>query len=293
MLSIRSISRSFNGHRALNDVSFDVQNGLMTGFVGANGAGKTTTMRIILGVLTPSSGEVLVDDRPITADDRAQFGYMPEERGLYPKMKVHEQLVYLGRLHGLSSAHASTRAADLLEQLGLGERRDDKLESLSLGNQQRAQIAAALVHEPTALVLDEPFSGLDPMAVETTVEVLRDVARSGAPVLFSSHQLDLVERLCDSLVILAGGEVRAAGTREQIRSAHARPEWVLETDDAGFVRGIRGIEVIEFDGGHVRFTAPTDDDADRVLREAIERGTVRSFAPSIRPLTEIFQEVIR
>ncbi|QUW18206.1 ATP-binding cassette domain-containing protein [Agrococcus sp. Marseille-Q4369] len=293
MLSIRSISRSFNGHQALKDVSFDVRDGLMTGFVGANGAGKTTAMRIILGVLSPDSGEVLVDGRPVSADDRAQFGYMPEERGLYPKMKVHEQLVYLGRLHGLASARAAARADDLLEQLGLTERRDDKLESLSLGNQQRAQIAAALVHEPTALVLDEPFSGLDPMAVETTLGVLRDVARTGAPVLFSSHQLDLVERLCDSLVILAHGQVRAAGTREQIRAAHTRPEWLLETDDAGFVRGIPGIEVIDFDGGHVRFAADSDAHADRVLREALERGTVRSFAPSIRPLTEIFQEVVR
>ncbi|MBO1771084.1 ABC transporter ATP-binding protein [Agrococcus sp. TF02-05] len=293
MLSIRSISRSFKGHQALKDVSFDVRDGLMTGFVGANGAGKTTAMRIILGVLSPDSGEVLVDGRPVTADDRAQFGYMPEERGLYPKMKVHEQLVYLGRLHGVSSARAAARADELLEQLGLTERRDDKLESLSLGNQQRAQIAAALVHEPTALVLDEPFSGLDPMAVETTLGVLRDVARTGAPVLFSSHQLDLVERLCDSLVILAHGQVRAAGTREQIRAAHTRPEWLLETDDAGFVRGIPGIEVIDFDGGHVRFAADSDAHADRVLREALERGTVRSFAPSIRPLTEIFQEVVR
>lgn len=293
MLSIRSISRSFKGHQALKDVTFDVRDGLMTGFVGANGAGKTTAMRIILGVLSPDAGEVLVDGRPVTADDRAQFGYMPEERGLYPKMKVHEQLVYLGRLHGVSSARAAARADDLLEQLGLTERRDDKLESLSLGNQQRAQIAAALVHEPTALVLDEPFSGLDPMAVETTLGVLRDVARTGAPVLFSSHQLDLVERLCDSLVILAHGQVRAAGTREQIRAAHTRPEWLLETDDAGFVRGIPGIEVIDFDGGHVRFAADSDAHADRVLREALERGTVRSFAPSIRPLTEIFQEVVR
>ncbi|SDS00134.1 ABC transporter ATP-binding protein [Agrococcus carbonis] len=293
MLSIHAISRSFKGKQALKDVSFDVHDGLMTGFVGANGAGKTTAMRIILGVLAADSGEVRVDGRPITADDRAQFGYMPEERGLYPKMQVHEQLVYLGRLHGMSGADAAMRADLLLEQLGLAERSRDTLESLSLGNQQRAQIAAALVHEPTALVLDEPFSGLDPMAVEVTLEVLRDVARAGAPVLFSSHQLDVVERLCDSLVILAHGEVRAAGTRDEIRAAHTRPEWVLETGDAGFVRGIAGIEVLEFDGGHVRFTADDPEAADRVLREAIERGAVRSFAPSIRPLNEIFQEVVR
>lgn len=293
MLQIRHLSRSFGSHRALDDVSFDVRAGRMTGFVGANGAGKTTTMRIILGVLSPDGGTVEIDGRPITADDRAGFGYMPEERGLYPKMKVREQLVYLARLHGVDRARAANRADELLEQLGLGERGGDTLESLSLGNQQRAQIAAALVHEPTALVLDEPFSGLDPMAVETTLGVLRDVARTGAPVLFSSHQLDLVERLCDELVILADGQVRASGTRDEIRAAHTRPEWVLETDDAGFVRGIDGIDVVEFDGGHVRFTAPDAPAADRVLRAALERGTVRAFRPHVRPLTEIFQEVVR
>ncbi|WP_404312461.1 ATP-binding cassette domain-containing protein [Agrococcus terreus] len=293
MLSLHAISRSFGGHRALSDVTFDVHAGRMTGFVGANGAGKTTAMRIILGVLAPDGGEVRWDGRPITADDRAQFGYMPEERGLYPKMQVKEQLVYLARLHGMDARTAATRADDLLERLGLGERGGDTLESLSLGNQQRAQIAAALVHDPTALVLDEPFSGLDPMAVEVTLEVLRDVARSGAPVLFSSHQLDVVERLCDELVILADGQVRAAGTRQQLRERHSSPEWVLETDDAGFVRGIPGIEVLEFDGGFVRFAADDAAHADRVLREAIERGSVRSFAPSVRPLTEIFQEVVR
>ncbi|GAA3608340.1 ABC transporter ATP-binding protein [Agrococcus terreus] len=293
MLSLHAISRSFGGHRALSDVTFDVTAGRMTGFVGANGAGKTTAMRIILGVLAPDGGEVRWDGRPITADDRAQFGYMPEERGLYPKMQVKEQLVYLARLHGMDARTAAARADDLLERLGLGERGGDTLESLSLGNQQRAQIAAALVHDPTALVLDEPFSGLDPMAVEVTLEVLRDVARSGAPVLFSSHQLDVVERLCDELVILAHGQVRAAGTRQELRERHSSPEWVLETDDAGFVRGIPGIEVLEFDGGHVRFAADDAAHADRVLREAIERGSVRSFAPSVRPLTEIFQEVVR
>ncbi|WAC67192.1 ATP-binding cassette domain-containing protein [Agrococcus sp. SL85] len=293
MLSLHAISRSFGGHLALSDVGFDVKDGLMTGFVGANGAGKTTTMRIILGVLAADGGEVRWDGRPITADDRAQFGYMPEERGLYPKMRVKEQLVYLARLHGMDARTAAGRADDLLERLGLGPRRDDTLESLSLGNQQRAQIAAALVHDPAALVLDEPFSGLDPMAVEVTLEVLRDVARSGAPVLFSSHQLDVVERLCDELVILAEGRVRAAGTRQQLRERHSAPEWVLETDDGGFVRGIPGVEVVEFDGGHVRFTADDPSRADAVLREAIERGRVRSFAPSIRPLTEIFQEVVR
>jgi ABC-2 type transport system ATP-binding protein len=294
MLSLRGIDRSFGDHQVLHDVSFDVAPGRMTGFVGANGSGKTTTMRIILGVLAASAGTVMVDDAPITAGYRSRIGYMPEERGLYPKMPVIDQLVYLGELHGLTAAAARSRATDLLEQLGLGERATDTVEALSLGNQQRAQIAAALVHDPLALILDEPFSGLDPMAVEVTLGVLRDVASSGAPVLFSSHQLDVVERLCDDLVIIADGRVRANGSREEIRAQHSAPEWTLVTrGDTGWVRAAAGVDVLEFDGGHVRFAAEDADAADRVLREAVERGTVLSFGPTVRPLTEIFAEVVR
>jgi len=294
MLSLRGIDRSFGDRQVLHDVSFDVAPGRMTGFVGANGSGKTTTMRIILGVLAAQSGTVTVDGGPITAGYRSRIGYMPEERGLYPKMSVIDQLVYLGELHGLSGATARARALDLLERLGLGERATDTVEALSLGNQQRAQIAAALVHDPVALILDEPFSGLDPMAVEMMLGVLRDVASSGAPVLFSSHQLDVVERLCDDLVIIADGRVRASGSRAEIRAQHSTPEWTLVSSaDVGWVRQMPGVDVVEFDGGHVRFAASDADTADAVLRAAVERGTVRSFGPSPRPLTEIFAEVIR
>ena len=184
MIELNGITRSFGDRQVLNDVTFSVAGGRMTGFVGGNGAGKTTTMRIILGVLAQGSGTVTFDGQPITAGDRSRFGYMPEERGLYPKMKVAEQLVYLGKLHGLSAEAAKTEVDGLLERLGLAERGGDTLESLSLGNQQRAQIAAALVHRPIALVLDEPFSGLDPMAVDVVLGVLRDYAAQGVPVLF-------------------------------------------------------------------------------------------------------------
>src|SRR5690606_10021350 len=198
------------------------------GFVGGNGAGRTTTMRIILGVLAAHAGEVRFGGAPITSGDRARFGYMPEERGLYPKMKVAEQLVYLARLHGLSSSAAKSSAEGLIERLGLAERAGDTLESLSLGNQQRAQIAASLVHRPSALVLDEPFSGLDPIAVEVVLGVLRDYAAQGAPVLFSSHQLDIVERLCDDVVVIGGGRILASGSREALRAEHSGREFEIE-----------------------------------------------------------------
>jgi len=272
-LEIDGITRSFGGRRVLEDVTFGVAGGRMTGFVGSNGAGKTTTMRIILGVLSADAGEVRLDGQTLTAADRSRFGYMPEERGLYPKMKVLEQLVYLGRLHGMAVADAKESAAALIDRLGLAERANDTLESLSLGNQQRAQIAAALVHDPIALVLDEPFSGLDPMAVEVVLGVLRDYAARGVPVLFSSHQLDIVERLCDDVVVIGRGRILAAGSREGLRAEHAGREYEIElagpAADAGWVREQPGVTVTHLDGGTARFEAESDAAAQAVLARAV------------------------
>ena len=268
MIEIAGVSRSFGDRKVLDDVSFRVKSGRMTGFVGGNGAGKTTTMRIILGVLSADEGTVSLDGTPVTPADRARFGYMPEERGLYPKMKVLEQLT---------------------------------LESLSLGNQQRAQIAAALVHDPTALVLDEPFSGLDPMAVEVVLGVLRDYAAQGVPVLFSSHQLDIVERLCDDVVVIGNGRILAHGSREALRAEHSGRAFELELTgsaaDAGWVRDQPGITVTHLDGGFARFDAESDAAARAVLVRAVSADpaltTVRSFAPVTPSLAQIFKEVVR
>jgi ABC-2 type transport system ATP-binding protein len=294
MLEVRNVTKNYGTRQVLSNVSFRVESGRMTGFVGANGAGKTTSMRIMLGVLAHDSGEVLLDGEVLTDADRRRFGYMPEERGLYPKMKVAEQLVYLARLHGVPAAAAKHNTDDLLERLGLGERADDKLESLSLGNQQRAQIAAALVHNPEFLVLDEPFSGLDPLAVEVVLTVLKEYAAEGAPVLFSSHQLDLVERLCDDLVIISDGEIRANGSREQLRSQFSRARTEIQTlGDAGWIRTMPGITVTDFDGGYAVFEAETDAASQAVLQQALTRGPVVSFGPQFSSLATIFKEVIR
>src|SRR5690625_4113077 len=290
MIRLHAINQSFGDHQVLHDVSFDVKPGMMTGFVGANGAGKTTTMRILLGVLESDSGSIEVDGAPITRAYRSQIGYMPEERGLYPKMKVIDQLVYLGQLRGLSVPKARERGLDILERLGLGERATDAIEELSLGNQQRAQIAAALVHDPVALVLDEPFSGLDPVGVDTTLEVLREVARTGAPVLFSSHQLDVVERLCDEIVIISDGRVAAQGNRDELLRSAAQPEWELfTTADTGWVHD-KGDAITEFDGGYVRFKAETAEQAGAVLAAAQQRGVIESFGPVHHTLHDIFKE---
>lgn len=294
MLELRGITKSYGATRVLDDVGFQVAAGRLTGFVGGNGAGKTTTMRIVLGVLARDRGDVTLDGVAVTASDRRRFGYMPEERGLYPKMRVLEQIVYLARLHGFDKADASARAEQLLVELGLGERLQDNVETLSLGNQQRAQIAAALVHDPRVLILDEPFSGLDPLAVDVVAAVLQRRAADGAAVLFSSHQLDVVERLCDDLVIIAGGTIRATGSREQLRAAHAQRRFELVSNgDAGWLRDEPGVTVVEFDGGYALFDADTDETAQRVLRRAVAAGDVTSFAPQHPSLAQIFKEVIQ
>lgn len=294
MLEIRDLTKRYGTRTVLDNVSFDVAPGRMTGFVGGNGAGKTTTMRIILGVLAADSGTVSLDGQGLDAGTRWRFGYMPEERGLYPKMRLHEQLVYLAKLHGLSATQATANATELLERLGLAERRDDPIEKLSLGNQQRAQIAAALVHDPEVLVLDEPFSGLDPLAVDVVMGVLGDRAASGVPVLFSSHQLDIVERLCDDLVIIAEGQIRAAGSRQSLRSDHTALRYELLSDtDTGWLQGQSGITVIESDGDRALFDADSADAVQTVLRAATSRGYVVSFAQQHPSLAQIFKEVIK
>ncbi|CAL4861068.1 ATP-binding cassette domain-containing protein [Microbacterium sp. MM2322] len=294
MLQLRGITKSYGSRRVLDDVAFDVAPGRLTGFVGGNGAGKTTTMRIMLGVLGRDAGEVTLNGAPVTAADRRRFGYMPEERGLYPKMKVLEHIVYLARLHGFSKTDATTRATALLEELGLGERLEDNVETLSLGNQQRAQIAAALVHDPEVLILDEPFSGLDPLAVDVVANVLQGRAAQGTSVLFSSHQLDVVERLCDDLVIIAAGTIRAAGTRDGLRAEHATRRFELVSGaDAGWLRDEPGVEVVDFDGGYALFEADSDETVQRVLQRAVAAGDVTTFAPRRPSLAQIFTEVIQ
>lgn len=294
MLEITRVNRSFGTQQVLHDVSFSVGGGRMTGFVGANGAGKTTAMRIILGVLSSDSGTVTLDGKILTATDRRRFGYMPEERGLYPKMKVAEHIVYLARLHGLSPAAARRNTMALLERLDLADRANTTVESLSLGNQQRAQIAAALVHDPEVLVLDEPFSGLDPFAVETVQGVLKDRAASGVPVLFSSHQLDIVERLCDDLVVIANGEIRASGSTEKLRAEHGGSQYDLIVDgSAEWVKSEPGVSNASISGSHAVFSADSTDTAQAVLNSAIARGRVVRFSPQEASLAQIFREVIQ
>lgn len=292
MLQTIDLTRRFGELTAVDGASIDVPAGRLTGFVGGNGAGKTTTMRMITGVLATHGGRVLWDGREITATDRRRFGYMPEERGLYPKQPVLDQLVYLGRLRGVGAAAARSSALALLERFGLADRAGDRVEKLSLGNQQRVQVTAAVMASPVALVLDEPFSGLDPDAVIAMADLLREYTVAGVPVLFSSHQLDLVDRLCDRLVIMSGGRVVAQGTGDQLREGQSARYRLVLGEDAGWVRGVRGVRVIDVNGP-TALVEPEEAGAEQaLLREAVGRGDVREFARVVPALSEIYREVV-
>ena len=295
MLAIEGLTKRFGTVTALDGVSFDVRPGELFGFVGGNGAGKTTTMRIVLGVLASDGGSVGWQGRPIDADARRRIGYLPEERGLYPKMRVAEQLGYLARLHGMGAADARAAVERWTERVGVSARTGDPVEKLSLGNQQRVQLCAALVHDPDVLVLDEPFSGLDPTAVETMSTVLAEKAASGTPVIFSSHQLELVERLCDRVGIISAGRMVAVGTVDELRAGETARIDVVGPP-AGWAHGVAGVTVTETghrpggDWTRVALDQGTDDQA--VLHAAIAAGPVREFTPYRPPLTELYRDAV-
>jgi ABC-2 type transport system ATP-binding protein len=295
VLEFDGLHKSFGGNRVLDGVGFAVAPGSMYGFCGSNGAGKTTTMRIAMGLVRPDAGEVRWQGRALDAAQRRRIGYMPEERGLYPKMKVGEQVAYFARLHGLSGSAATRAAGEWIDRLGLGERRGDAVEKLSLGNQQRVQLAAALVSRPEVLILDEPFSGLDPVGVDSLAEALLDQCRRGVPVVFSSHQLDLVERLCDSVGILARGRMVATGTVDELRRREsgrllrvvvpdAPPHWAGALPEVRVVSERAGDTLLELADG-------ADDQA--VLAAALGTGRVTHFAWQQPTLVELFREAVR
>ena len=303
-LELRSVSRSFGDVVALDNVSISVGEGQLFGLVGPNGAGKTTAMRIVLGVTRPESGEVLWRGEPIDARVRKRFGYMPEERGLYPKMRVREQLSFFARLHGFCEREADDAARRWIERLGLAERADDRLETLSLGNQQRLQLAVALVHDPELLVLDEPFAGLDPLGVDRFGEVLRERARAGVSIVFSSHQLELVQQLCEAVAILERGQVISSGRVEALVAQSGRR--VLSVCVAGATEGwwreVDGVELLEAESSppapgeapthRVRLALVDGAVEESVLDAARKAGRVTHFAVEQRSLTELFRETV-
>lgn len=295
MLEVHDLHKTFGAVEALTGASFSVGRGDMLGFLGPNGAGKTTAMRIAFRLLSPDSGSVTWDGDPIRPDDLLRFGYMPEQRGLYPKMRAADQLAYFGRLHGMSKSDALGSANSWLERFGLGDRASDPVEALSHGNQQRVQLAAALVHDPELLVLDEPFSGLDPIAVETMSDVLREQAAAGKAVVFSSHQLDLVEDLCEDVAIINQGAVVVNGKVEQLKDeAPIRHlELDVEGDPSELVEFLDGVLETKMEGERLVAIISADTDVRGFIARAQDAGKLRHFAYTSPSLSDLFREAVR
>ena len=297
MLEVDGLVRRYGPVTALDGMTFSVDPGTVTGFLGPNGAGKTTTMRAVFGLTALDAGEVRFDGKPVDLATRRRFGYLPEERGLYASMRILEQLVFLGSLRGMDRKAAEHEARRWLEELGLGDRARDELEDLSLGNQQRVQLISTLLHRPEVLILDEPFSGLDPVAVDALSKVLVAEARRGTTVLFSSHQLDLVEDLCERAVIVDRGRAVTSGPIDDLTRGAAP---VLEIDvpsdpEGAWTRalGEAPVDVISIQGGRVRMAlregpGSASDRAAPVLDAARRGGPVNHFAFDRSSLAEVF-----
>ena len=294
LLELQGLRRRFGSLVALDGLTFDVPAGQVVGFLGPNGAGKTTAMRAVFGLTDLEAGTVRWNGRPVGPALRRRFGYMPEERGLYPNMLIRDELEYLGRLHGMTQSGAASATTSWLARLEIDDRATSKVEALSHGNQQRVQLAAALVHEPEVLILDEPLAGLDPAGIDAIGAVLQERARSGHCVLFSSHQLDLVEDLCDSVTIIDHGRVVASGTVDALATSGQRRLTVrVEGDRQGkWAVGLPGVTVSEVSGGEVRLLLDDSTDSDRVLDAARGAGRVTQFAFARRRLSEVFREAV-
>jgi ABC-2 type transport system ATP-binding protein len=290
-LRVDRVVHAFGDRVALDGVTCAVPAGRLTGLLGPNGAGKTTLMRILLGVLTADGGEVWLDGRRLAdVHDRRAWGYMPQERGLYPAMAAGAQVVHFGRLHGLSRDAATRRARELLGELELGDRWDERTDRLSGGMQQRLQLATALAHRPDVVVLDEPFAGLDPVAVEQLSDLLRRRAADGCLVLFSSHQLDLVQDLCEDIVMVDHGRTVLSGSVAGLRSASGQRRLRLQlgSPERGWLAPFEGVQVVSDHADDLRLTVPPDVDPLKLLDAARSCGPVVDFGLELPTLSELF-----
>jgi ABC-2 type transport system ATP-binding protein len=296
-LKIDSISKSFGSFRAVDDVSFEVEPGRIFGFLGTNGAGKTTTMRVILDIIRADSGTVSWNGTPTTDVHRKDFGYLPEERGLYPKMEVQEQLIFLARLYGATQRNATTELDEWLERLDITENRNKTVEQLSKGNQQKIQFLAAVLHDPDILILDEPFSGLDPVNAEQMKKAFLTMRDRGKTIIFSTHQLDDAQELCHEVAIIHRGKLLTTGDVMTVRKSlgqhivrlgiggDLKPAWLEQMPE---VRVHRERE------DHLELTVPDEKQAAAVLREAVERDAiVNRFEISYPSLNDVFLSLVR
>jgi ABC-2 type transport system ATP-binding protein len=292
MLEISDLYQRFGDRVAVDKLSLAVDGGEIVGLVGRNGAGKTTTMRAVMGIYRPLGGSITWSGHPVGLPDRLRFGYMPEERGLYPQMRVLDQIAYFARLHGVEMPAATTRAQEWITNLGLKGREQDRIVALSHGNQQRVQLAVALVYRPELLVLDEPFAGLDPSAVDSLSDVLRAETARGTAVLFSSHQLELVERLCDRVAILEKGQVVASGTLDELRARVPQRLRVRVATSADWTANLKGIDILSKDPQGVLLAVTPGMDTQAVLRLAMAAGQVEHFGFESGGLVDLYRRLV-
>ena len=293
MLDFDGATKRFGAVTALDRCTFAARPSRLTGFLGPNGAGKTTAMRAVFGLVELDAGAIRWRGAPVPAAERARFGYMPEERGLYPRMRVRDQLVYLGELCGRGTKDVARSVDAWLDRLGLAGRAADRLDALSHGNQQRIQLIAALVNEPDLLVLDEPFSGLDPIGMGAMSELLRGVAAGGATVMFSSHQLDLVEDLCQDVVIIEHGRIVLAGELAELRAKV--PQRFVDIRYRGPVPDwsrLASVTVIQARDGRARLRVDRATDLAAVVAAARDLPDLISFAYQPPTLSDLFRQAV-
>jgi ABC-2 type transport system ATP-binding protein len=296
MLVVDRISRSFGSVAAVRDVSFRVEPGEIFGLLGPNGAGKTTTMRMILGIYVPDRGSIRWNERPLDLRVRRTFGYLPEERGLYGKMKVRDHIAYFGQLHGLRSGTAFERANHWIGVLGLEQYATRACSELSKGNQQKVQMACAIVHAPVLIVLDEPFSGLDPMNAQTMLDCIRALATAGTSLILSSHQMFQIEEACTTFCIVGDGHVRAAGTLAALRATFPT-RIVRVSPDLPAIRAVFAAHgapaPLSGSPGGLEYELPANTDFGALLRDVVVAGPVESFERREPSLGQIYLRALR
>ncbi|MDP6167849.1 MAG: ATP-binding cassette domain-containing protein [Candidatus Marinimicrobia bacterium] len=292
MLKLANISKQYDGVRAVDQVSFAVQKGDIYGFLGPNGAGKTTTIRMIMGIIQPDSGSIEISDNNMENLGRQIIGYLPEDRGLYQKQKLGEIIVYFGLLRGLEKTAAKAKAAEWLERFGLGDQQKRKVEELSKGNQQKVQFILSLVHDPTLLILDEPFTGLDPLNQLLLKEIIQEKRKAGTTILFSTHQMEQVERLCNNICLINQGRIIVEGALESIQAAH-QSNAVEVVFTGGLNKEIAQVYFNEVVITESKIAGILKDDSSSFLRWINDQVSVESFQVKTPSLEQIFIEEVR
>ena len=294
MLEVERISKTFGPVRAVSELSLSVKPGAVFGLLGPNGAGKTTSIRMILDIIEPDSGAVRWDGRPVDASIRHRFGYLPEERGLYPKMKVGDQLSFFAQLHGVPAATAKTRIEAFASALNLTEHLDRTPQELSKGNQQKVQFVMAVVHEPPLLVLDEPFSGFDPINVEVVKRSIRDFVARGTTVLLSSHRMEQVEELCEDICIIDRSRAVMSGSLREIKAAWPdRFVRISQLPNTDFLRAFPGASVLPGRNGYLDVKLPPEYRPADLARAAMSAGPIDHFEVVEPSLNQIYLAAVK